>query len=221
MTPYFDDGHGIQIYHGDCLKVDLEKCPACVVTDPPYNVGVKYGLAVDDRKENYSQWCQEVLLWSLANARVVALTPGIKNVALWCALQSPDWILAWLKPGATARSPVGVNNWEPVLIWGCPKTPPLPTERAWLTDVITAPIRYDLAGHPCPKPEAWARGVILRIAEEAETIIDPFMGSGTTLVAAKRLGRKAIGIELEEKYCEMAAQRLAQGALDLFGEATA
>jgi DNA modification methylase len=74
---------------------------------------------------------------------------------------------------------------------------------------------YNRPDHPCPKPEALMSHLVTDFTDDGDTILDPFMGSGTTLVAAKRLGRKAIGIELEEKYCEIAAKRLAQGALPM------
>jgi DNA modification methylase len=64
---------------------------------------------------------------------------------------------------------------------------------------------YNRPDHPCPKPEALMSHLVTDFTDDGDTILDPFMGSGTTLVAAKRLGRKAIGIELEEKYCEIAA----------------
>lgn len=70
--------------------------------------------------------------------------------------------------------------------------------------------------HPCPKPVDLMRWLIQRVSvNNAEVIVDPFMGSGTTLRAAKDLGRKAIGIELSERYCEIAAKRLAQEVLAL------
>lgn len=75
--------------------------------------------------------------------------------------------------------------------------------------------------HPAQKPEWLMNQWIALFSSGGDLVVDPHMGSGTTLVAAKRLGRKAIGIELEEKYCEIAAKRLAQGALDLFGEQSA
>jgi site-specific DNA-methyltransferase (adenine-specific) len=65
-------------------------------------------------------------------------------------------------------------------------------------------------GHPCPKPiKTWTR-LLERVSRPNELIVDPFMGSGTTLRAAKDTGRRAIGIEIEEKYCEIAANRMAQ-----------
>ena len=73
--------------------------------------------------------------------------------------------------------------------------------------------KVDRPDHPCPKPEPLMGDLVTQFTDPGDLILDPFMGSGTTLVAAKRLGRKAIGIELEERYCEIAAKRLAQGAL--------
>jgi len=71
--------------------------------------------------------------------------------------------------------------------------------------------------HPTQKPELVMRWALSQAPRQVHVVLDPFMGSGTILVASKRMGRQAIGIDVSEKYCEIAAKRLAQGALDLFG----
>jgi hypothetical protein len=72
--------------------------------------------------------------------------------------------------------------------------------------------------HTTQKPDALMRELLTLFTDPGETVLDPFAGSGTTGFAAKRLGRRAILIEREEKYCEVAAKRFSQGALDLFGQ---
>lgn len=72
--------------------------------------------------------------------------------------------------------------------------------------------KIDRPDHPCPKPEPLMIDLVRLFSDAGETICDPFMGSGTTLLAAKRLGRNGIGIEVDEKYCEIAAKRLSQEA---------
>lgn len=80
----------------------------------------------------------------------------------------------------------------------------------WTHNIVKGDERPD---HPCPKPIALMRELVSLFSERGEVILDPFMGSGTTLRAAYDLGRKAIGIEINEQYCEIAAKRLQQGVL--------
>lgn len=203
MSPYYDEA-GITIYHGDCRELLPTLQAHVAITDPPYNVGLDY-CDGDDRPD-YEVWSRE---WFCAlQTPAVAFTPGIINVGMWYRISEPRWMLSWYKPAAMGRSPFGFCNWEPILFWGTVKP-------GRGTDVVVAGILPDRAveGHPCPKPELWGLGLVSLLSDAGETVLDPFMGSGTTLVAAKRLGRRAIGIDLDESYCEMAANRLRQGCL--------
>ena len=207
MTPTWasDDGR-VSLYCANCLEVlpTIERGSVdAVVTDPPYEVGF-----ADWDKWN-SDWLNETKIIS----PIVAFTCGIVNVSRY---PSPTWILCWAKPGSTRRNITGgFNHWEPVLLYG--------KKRIWV-DYIYLPdcinhVSSDI-DHPCPKPVSLMSWLVKITSERDCLILDPFMGSGTTLVAAKNLGRRAIGIEIEERYCEIAVERLAQAVLPLEARAT-
>jgi site-specific DNA-methyltransferase (adenine-specific) len=208
MKPYYhDERAGITIYHGDCreilptLKADL------VMADPPYGVGLEYASyddSLDGAKSMYVDFIQK----AMASAPIVLTTVGCYALELFLYSQlPPKWRLCWRK-GITSRpSAVGFTDWEPIFVYG-------ENVHRHAHDLFTVqPERMGSFGHPCPKPIGFALWLVDKFSDKGATVIDPFMGSGTTLRAAKDLGRKAIGIEIEEKYCEIAVKRLAQGVM--------
>ncbi len=229
MKPYYEQD-GITIYHGDCREILPRVSADVAITDPPYGVGLVTKTSDYRNSENfdrgeslqasvlYADDPNEIraliaeampILFSRVHRAVVFCGPAM----LW-AYPEPDGTGCVFTPNGAGRSAWGFQCMHPVLFYG--KDP-------WLADgkgsqpnsLKTEQPNLERFDHPCPKPEAWMRWAVNRASRMGETILDPFMGSGTTLVAAKRLSRKAIGIELEEKYCEIAAKRLQQGALPL------
>lgn len=227
-TPYYDED-GITIYHGDCAELLPSLTGDAVITDPPYGVGVNYGAGYDDTRVDYWPWMRTVVDLMREAAPVVAFSHKVRALQ---ELQGWDWVAAWTKPfSAGARmgnSPI-LPHWEPIILYGVHTLGTADRDR-FTSDVFTfSPQRsgnirrafsnreswaqQDGEHHPVPKPVDLYRALI--VAFGGEVTIDPFMGSGTTLRAAKDLGRRAIGIEIEEQYCEIAVQRLAQGVLAL------
>jgi site-specific DNA-methyltransferase (adenine-specific) len=200
MTPYYADDL-VTIYHGDCR----EWMPAAdvVVTDPPYGLGFRD-----------QAWDEAVPDWlGLARQRAPLVMFTAPPVEAW-EYPKPTWVLCWARPASNARSLAGgFNHWSPVLVYGQAK---FPVDLISLHAIANATERW--VEHPSPKPVALLRWLIANGSVEGDVVLDPFMGSGSTLVAAKSLGRRAIGIEIEEKYCEIAAQRCSQEVLGLTTE---
>jgi len=189
----------------DCLEVMKEwpdNCVDLVLTDPPYNLNVNYS-EYEDNRDDYIDWCTVWLKESMRiSVGVVSFTPGHQNLAMWLNICKPTWIACWWKPASMNHCPLGASNWEPICIYG-------KRIGGGGCDVIRASIIVDsnLNEHPCPKPIIWGLKLI-RLLTEGNLIFDPFCGSGTTCVAAKMLGRNYIGIDISEKYCEIARKRL-------------
>lgn len=208
MTPYYQDA-AVQIFHGDCREILPQLEPVdLVLTDPPYAVGENYE-SHNDSGLRLRLLIQDFLPVVRAKAPTVTLSCGVANVWLY---PKPTWTLCWFNKAGAGSGPWGFTCWQPLLCYG--PDPFLKAGKGRRADFIEHSETSEVNGHPCPKPIGFVSKWIQRTSF-GESILDPFMGSGTTLRAAKDLGRKAIGIEIEEKYCEIAARRMSQEVLAL------
>ncbi len=216
MTPYFTDGL-VTIYHGDCAIIAPQLEPVDLLcTDPPYGIG-------EARGKNKSR-----------GGRGLGKTPSRDyGVAAWDDAPPPRWILDMLRARSRYQIIFGGNYFD------------LPPSSCWLVwdkengendfaDCELAWTNFEKAVrrkrhmwhgmlrkggeercHPTQKPLEVMSWALSLCPEPPTTVLDPFMGSGTTLRACKDVGIRSIGIEADERYCEIAAQRMSQQTLGM------
>lgn len=223
MKPYYEDG-SVTIYHGDCREILPSLTADVLVTDPPYGValsgkstkwtartGIGYAT-FDDTPEAVERDVIPLVASLTATMRAI-VTPGVRM--MW-RYPEPTTTGAIYYPSGAGPGRWGFICWQPILYYG--KCPYLAAGMGSRPDSFSTTEAAEPNGHPVPKPIRTMRWLVTKASLPGETVLDPYMGSGTTLRAAKDLGRKAIGIELDERYCEIAARRMGQEVMD-FGAA--
>jgi len=204
-----DEKRGLTIYHGDCraiLPTFADGEFGSVVTDPPYGIGfADWDIPPD------SAILQECL--RVAEGSVV-MFGGAKpeSLAVFLGLSPrPDRMMVWNCSNSASGWPGIVYALHPLWVWRVPR----PVPWGIMHDVITESVTpgelaaHKAVGHPTWKPVRLMEPLV-RVFGGRSTL-DPYMGSGTTLVAAAKLGIPACGVEREEKYCRMAVCRLEGG----------
>ena len=196
-----------QIIQGDCLEVLRsfpDKSVDLVLTDPPYGVDLAYDV-YKDTEVSWFELMDKVIPEMIRVGKMVIMPScQIKRLDYFYTSKlfpKPDWLICWYKGSVGSAGYVGFNDWEPHLVWGKNNTT--------MHDYFRATPEPQTNGHPCQKPVAWAEWLITRATnDEGDVVLDPFNGSGTTCVAAKKLKRDYIGIDISEKYCKIAEERL-------------
>jgi len=201
-----------KIICGDCLEVMKEMPDRCVdlcLTDFPYANNTDYGM-YEDTKENLRKLIRDGVPEILRISKIAFIACGIGNMFSY---PEPDWVLSWHWHHTNSGSSWwGFNTWQPILAYG--KDPYLANRLGRRQD-STGEKQIDRhIKHPCPKPLAVWEWLLLRGSiNKDDIILDPFLGSGTTVEACKLTHRNFIGIEINPDYCKIAEGRLAQGVL--------
>ena len=212
MAPYYEDD-AVTIYHGDCREILPTLDFDVIVTEPPYGtdyLSKKHSRQQSEHKSIIGDTNSDLARWLIAQHPTPMLVFGVNHFPD-CLPVPGRWIC-----------------WDKRVVESADRMLGSPFELAWINTkqdkagymirlqhggIVNADKHNEKRKHPTQKPVKLMTRCLGYMPDGV--ILDPFMGSGTTLRAAKDLERKAIGIEIEERYCEIAVERLAQGVLSL------
>lgn len=223
-APYYQDEF-VTLYHGNCMEVDEWRNADVLVTDPPY--GISWTPKVGAYGANMAARGKSQVSIKNAIANDDSIEIRDKVLELWAdkpAIVFGSWRverpaktqhrLIWHKAGmppGPANAPF-MSQDEEIYILGRGFISTCPPMRSVIRTDEHRPTEVSKIGHPTPKPLALMEQLIERCP--VGVIADPFAGSGSTLIAARNQARFAIGVELDEKYCEIIAKRLSDGVFD-------
>lgn len=219
MKPYFTDGKAIILYHGMCEELLPEilvvEKPAVCITDPPY-IAAADGGGLSKKRMDFKK-----IVGKIDGGFKMELLDQFENWICFCGKQqlrqlidkADDSKSSWMLITCfkKAVSPLVNNNYMPDVEYAVHKWMPgrLFGECKDKSRIVNFPREFEFT-HPTVKPLSVMSKLINLGSQIGDLIIDPFCGTGSTLVAAKALKRRAIGIEKEEQWCEVAARRLEQ-----------
>jgi DNA modification methylase len=217
-VPYYED-ENVTIFHGDCREIMPELDFDVIVTDPPYGIGWSRGAHPARSSAAHAGILNDHD--TTARDEAHAISGHDRPAIMFGSFYAPapvnvKQILVWHKPndaGVVGSTTGFRRDAEPIYLCGDITSRTVQWSSVLKSTRLSMKDIAQKSGHPHAKPEDVVRQLI---ELNAGVVLDPFMGSGTTLRAAKDLGRKAIGIELDEQYCEIAANRMGQEVLDLW-----
>lgn len=210
IAPYYEDKWS-RIYHGDARSILPRLDVTTIITDPVWpNAKVPlFG------SENPEGMMRETLGALQSTPQRLAVHLGCDSDPRFLTAIDPAipfFRAAWLRLTAPGRKGRLLYSGDVAYLFG---KPPASRPGAHLVpgETTDTTCNGQQSSHPCPRKLHHVSWLINVWSEPVDTIVDPFMGSGTTLLAAKQSGRSGIGIEIEERHCEEAAKRLSQGQL--------
>ena len=240
MKPYYEDD-AVTIYHGDCFAVMQELADVSAqafVTDPPYASGVRAevnrtssgamvrGVKWRQKPIENDQMTTSGYVWMMREVAFEARRILVDGGSFLAFIDWRNWpnllgavestnlrvnqMIVWDK--AMYAMGRGYRAQHELILWASKGSP---TVVNFSVGNVLRHKRISNDDHPAPKPVGLLKDLMRVPLIAGDLVVDPFMGSGPSVVAAKELGLRAIGIEIEERYCEIAAQRCAQEALDL------
>ncbi len=193
LKPYYETDSG-RLWHGDALQgLSNINSADFGFADPPY------GINKAEWDTEYPQGFEKELLRICRKG--IAVTPGQKNIGTCINAMGENYhgVVSARNLNGMTFSNMGFENWIPTVLGGKVKRG---------QNYFEFSVRGRKADHPSPKPISYMIQLLLKFTDENDLIVDPFLGSGTTAIACEELKRKWIGIEIEEKYCEIAAKRI-------------